>query len=366
MDNSVSKHQPEDVKLYLFGVFLERMWALIPQKIRDLLEALAFRVAPTVPVSLSDVLSDAKTKRTAALAATWTMFFCLVVNVGWTAVTGTLFGSDPNRIYFVDDWPNLVNYIFICPLYMACCSVLLTLVARSWPKLRSLAYGSSAPQRKRNLTLGAAVILVCGVSTALTAKYVSECLDPMIYEKVGWYIENVTKNGIRVLGPLGVYYSIMTFVLMAFCLAALLGYIAVFLACIQIGRNIAKEGESSTLTFDDLQSQLVTFTLTYLAAKLLAGALMMNAYTWTWEKPHGSFNLVAMGLALSIFGVFLVSVPRYYIELEWFRLKIRKAQALGIPNDIHYDDLRPFNVKLTAYIVDAVLVSGFMGSFWFR
>jgi hypothetical protein len=69
-------------------------------------------------------------------------------------------------------------------------------------------------------------------------------------------------------------------------------------------------------------------------------------------------------MALSLFGVFFVSIPRYYIELEWFRLKVRRAKESQDFTEIRHDDLRPFNTRLIAYIVDVFLISGFIGSFW--
>jgi hypothetical protein len=96
---------------------------------------------------------------------------------------------------------------------------------------------------------------------------------------------------------------------------------------------------------------------------------MLNAYTWRWSHPQGSYNLILMGLALSFFGVIFVSIPRYYLELQWFWARIAQQP------DERYEDLRSWNLPfigpwdrkptLVAHVLDTLLIGGFIASFWF-
>ena len=79
-----------------------------------------------------------------------------------------------------------------------------------------------------------------------------------------------------------------------------------------------------------------------------------NAFTWKWEKPTGSFNLNAMVWVLVIVGVFVVSFPRYYIEIEWFYFKVRQAEASGSPIPRDSDDIRDKWIRDAAAVVDIV------------
>jgi uncharacterized RDD family membrane protein YckC len=119
---------------------------------------------------------------------------------------------------------------------------------------------------------------------------------------------------------------------------------------------------TNEITFATIREMLSDFTQAYIVMKLLAVMLVLNAYTWKYERPEGSLNVAAMNAALLLFGVFFISVPRYYIELEWFRFRVRRSRAQGAQDDLEPDDIRPFSVRFAARIADGLILSGFLYS----
>jgi hypothetical protein len=240
----------------------------------------------------------------------------------------------------------------------------------SYPRLSAASDRVQAPKPLARPAPIASVLLFILLSAALgTANFIRECLDPSIYHRVGWYVREVTPDGIRVLGGLGVWYVILNFTLGVVVLAGAFSYLALCVACIRVGHGLADYSPTAPeLTFEELKSNLSTFTSGYLLAKLLTASLMLNSITWRWEHPVGSLNMIGMGLILSIVGVFFVSVPRYYVELEWLRYKERALQSPAATTTdgavTRVDDLRPFGTKVWVYFADGLLISGFIVNFW--
>ncbi|OLC66645.1 MAG: hypothetical protein AUH79_05790 [Betaproteobacteria bacterium 13_1_40CM_4_64_4] len=114
-----------------------------------------------------------------------------------------------------------------------------------------------------------------------------------------------------------------------------------------------------------------TFTQVYLAGKLVVALYMANALVWRTSQAQHSANLLVLGGALTFFGVVFLSIPRYYIELQWFRLRTaRPGTAVTAPE---YEDLRPWEIdfvggswkpRVAATVIDILIIGGFVGSFW--
>lgn len=359
--------RPNEPKLFLFSLATGAVRRVPPLRwLVKVASGFLFEISPAVPLSLSASLSRRPFSHVLTTGIGLGLFFCLAVNAVWSVKVGTFSGSDQERLYFSSDWPNLINYTFLCPLYVGLSLVLITRVIHAWPDLvRPSFMGDVRPLGVPKRSIGVASGVVLFVSAIVTARYIEEILDPNIYPMIGWYVEKETAGGIRVLGTLGVYYSLLTFCLTVVVLAALVAFCSFSFLTIRIGRIVAAQEVSSPLTLGILKKNLAGFIESYLAAKLLAGTLVLNAYTWKLEKPEASANLVAMGLALILFGVIFVSVPRYYVELEWLKLKLRRALETGEDiQDLHSDDLRPFGTKLWSHFLDWLLFSGFAVSFF--
>ena len=92
--------------------------------------------------------------------------------------------------------------------------------------------------------------------------------------------------------------------------------------------------------------------------------LMINLLTWKWAQPHASFNFYLMRLILSTAGVFVVSFPRYYVELEWYSFKVRAALARGEPLPSQSDDLRDWRIRAVAWVLDLFFGVTFLITAW--
>ncbi len=357
--------RPDEPRQFIFAVVLS--WFARVKPLRWLgraVEQTLFSVSPTIPRTVSVALQDVSVRSAMVSGASVGFFFCFVVNAVWSLRVGSFFGSDADRLYFTEDLPNLVNYVLLCPLYVGFSLVLISRAVVGYPTLARppLARGS-APDGVPRLPLAVSLSVVLIVASLLTSNYLVEILDESVYEKAGWYLELRDGAG-RALGAFGVYYAILNFCLMVVVLTALVAFGSLFFLCVRTARLLASEPSSSELEFETLRSNLIYFTDSYLFAKLLAVALMLNAYTWRWEQPESSLNLLGLGLALSFFGVFFVSFPRYYLELEWLKFKVRRATYKGEPIDLRHDDVRPHATRVVAHVLDLMVVSGFVLTFF--
>jgi len=159
-----------------------------------------------------------------------------------------------------------------------------------------------------------------------------------------------------------VYYALLNFALLSVCVMAALAFVSLFFLCVRFGQIVARQPVTNNISFETIRGMLSDFTQAYIVLKLLAVALVLNAYTWKHEAPTGSLNVVAMNAVLVLFGVFFISVPRYYIELEWFRFRVRRSLARNTPDDLERDDLRPFHARVVGWVADGAILSGFLYS----
>jgi hypothetical protein len=362
--NKPTVPNPQDERLYLFAIALKVSRFPIIRNIVSLVSLVLLYISPGVPVALHDTLKRIPPRRALLPGILIGLFFCLIVTVSLSVFADTFKGNDPNRIYLSNDWPNIVNYSILCPLYIGLSAHLIALVINGWPNLTNLPFQASKPMELPRRSISFSIFLILGLSIGFTVNYLQECINPAVYPKVGWWVDTIGASGERVLGIVGFYYTILNFTLLFICLTALASFLSMFFLCIRAGKALANELPSSAITFESLRKILTQFTESYLVAKILTAILMLNAYTWKFEKPLASFNMTMMGGALAVFGVFFVSIPRYYIELEWFKYKTRKAIFNGEEPSLHKDDIRPFGTRVAAHIIDLFIVSGFILTFF--
>lgn len=355
-----AKINPGDIKIFLFS----RLLNYCPPLLRHLSWLIVVGISPEVPVSIGKLFSDRGTRRAGSFGAVMTFLACFVVILVWCSLTQTLRGNQPGRIYFLNDYANLLNYTVICPLYVGLSCALITTVLRGWSKLAEFAEPDSSSAGRLISAAGVvfSAIFLAGISTA---NYIAECLNPKIYSLTAWYVAEVV-DGRRVIGALGVYYAVINFSLLVIIIIAAYAFLSFFVVSVQVGDRLKNWNPVNPLSFEQLSAKLSTFTEAYLLFKLLAAALMLNAFTFKWSRPHHSLNFWLFGAAITFFGVFFVSFPRYYIELEWLQLKFRMAQSGTPAEKPRYDDLRPFHTQLIVYFIDLLIIGGFITSFWFQ
>ena len=298
---------------------------------------------------------------------------CFVVVFVWSAMVGTLIGSDPTRLYFLKDWVNLLNYTVWCPLYIGFGAVLIATIIRGSGELKQLVRQNEAGSRPVGSyrSIFSILLLVLVVSLFANAKFMTENLNPAIYPRNYWFIDHVMPDGSRVIGAFGFYYGLLNFCLLLFSLLVAAAFVSEFRLVLQIAESLDHVKAGSSMTTEVLRTRLTTFTQAYLAGKLAVASYMGNALVWKTSQAQHSNNLAVLGGALTLFGVVLLSIPRYYIELQWFRL--RAAMPSAAESDPEYEDLRLWEVdflggswkpKLVAHVLDTLMIGGFISSFW--
>lgn len=373
MSNTQQFSTPQESKAWLFHHAIRLYNALVPRSVRSFMKLLLFQVSPDVPTSLTGAWRDASLNAVFTVAAALTFIMCFVVVLVWSAIAGTLTGSDPSRLYFLKDWVNLLNYTLLCPLYIGFGAVLIATTVRGWAELNGLTSSDrlQAPpvDTDRRVFLLLLVILVAAFFA--NAKFMTENMNPSIYPRTYWFIDHVRSDGSRAIGAFGFYYGLLNFCLVLFSLLVVAAFVSEFRLLVQIGESIDRLSTDQSMSTEGLRKRLTTFTQAYLAGKLVVASYMANALAWRTSQAQHSTNLVVYGGALTLFGVLFLSIPRYYVELQWFRLRTAKrSTAVAVPE---YEDLRPWEIdfvggswkpKLVAHIIDTVIIGGFIASFW--
>ena len=361
MSSEINTEVHPDEKIFLFALFLKLIRFRFLKRVFKLGYEVFFSISPDIPVDFSIVMRNSSLKKAFWSGILFGWIFCFAGTVVVTALSGTLIGNEPDRLYFLHDWQNIVNYLVICPLYLAFSFQLITAVIKGWPALTSIPLVpiQKFPLPRRSITFGMFIIIVVGI--LFTLNYINESIDSSVYSRIGWWVGEIGLGNERILGLVGTYYLILTFMLQTVCLAALFSYLSLFYATIRVGKAIAIEETFNAITFKSLSQSLASFTEAYLSVKLLTATLMLNAYTWKLERPEASINMVVLNSILAVFGVFIFSIPRYYIELEWFKFRLRRANANNeLLSEYIREDLRPYRTRIIVHVVDTLIISGFI------
>jgi hypothetical protein len=366
--NTPKPSAPKDWRAWLF-FYVQAAYSKLPPLVRHVLEAVIVKVAPNVPDSVTSVFRDAAYGRAIMGGYVVTFALCFGVTAIWSAVEGTWSGSDPNRMYLSRDLTDMLNFSIVCPLYVGFGCALITACVRGWGQLRELEGSPTHAElalprwNSKSLGLPAIAFIVLLAAGLFTANFMNETLNPAIYPKAFWYVSGIAVNSERHIGALGVYYTLLMFSLLAFSLFALAFVFAGFLAGIRIGDAIERDGTRRPVSVEELRIRLSTFTQIYILTKLLAAAYMANALTWKWEHPVRSVNFNLLGVLLTAFGIYFISIPRYYIELQWYEAKVKYSDLTSNVSE-EYDDIRPWTVRNIAGVVDTLIIGGFFVTFW--
>src|SRR5438093_1562574 len=126
---------PEDTKLFIFDWALRCIRALVPKSVQNFSKFYLLGVSHHVPVTLVDLPQNAKPLRAFRTGVALGWLFCLGGVTFMTYLAGTLTGSDPNRVYFSKDLPNIINYVLLAPLYIGLAAAFIVLVLLSCARL---------------------------------------------------------------------------------------------------------------------------------------------------------------------------------------------------------------------------------------
>lgn len=400
MKNQEDENHHGEPKLFWFTKFLELGRLPIIRQLGLLISLIFVKVAPEIPVSLRKSYTGPDGLRAGIIGFSIAIFFTLVLNIIITGVNGTLYNgtlfsgwtvheigqTNYSVMYFLDDWWNLVIYILVCPTYVGATCWLVVLVVNHWGEINEfrvieVSQNSSMAKKKpfsmlKSIALG---LLVMSVAFLLTTNYINDVVKLRESNQHYWFTTNVSQdtleeqiidNGDGIenltvyydLRAPGVYYFLLNFCLLMVTLIALTFFMSIYKLVLGIGKALESRNVIEGLEFEILKSKLYTFTEAYLVTKVIIACYVVNIYIWA-GSPLGkgvTENFEIAIILLAIIGVFLVSFPRYYVELQWYKLKLRSKE--GVELDLRYEDLRTFRIKNYAHLLDYFLLGGFLFS----
>lgn len=319
------KEAPSD-KVALFYYYIFKLFDIgFFKHIKIFLSKLLINLAPNLPESIELRQKKNQELRLFLISYLLVVVTLFVVHVCWTFAEGTFSGSNEGVYYFSQDIPNVINYLLIVPLYV---SFSCLLIARSFSSFQKMKEGIPKtvqsqlvfqyPQASLFLVFAICVFL----STFLTIRYMNELVDPQIYAKQYWFITQTTVNGQRLLSSISMYYMIMTFVLFFFGIFTIFIYFSMMLMTITIGSKIPQIDRFNDM--GDIRHFFKDFLRINLYGEVIVAVFMMNAFSWDRQKPVNSFLFYAFIFALWCFGAFIISIPRYYVEIEWHKYQFSR------------------------------------------
>ncbi len=353
---------PEDEKIRYYSYFYCAYDKLTPAPVRRTIQYLLGIISPTIPADLSADLVGASAVAAGLTAALMTFLFSFVGTVGLTYWNGTLSGIDPSRMYFSQDVYNIILYALVCPCYVGLGAALVTAVVQGYGKIQALACSvSSNVTTKFQIHIPLGIFIILSLSALFICKYALAVSDIDRVGKVYWFIEQSPKGDLR-LGFVFFYYILLNFCLLVATLTFLGCFCSMFLVSISVGDALSY-AELSDLEFESIRLKMGTFVTVYICAKLLIVAYMINFYIWSASPlAVAQENVLATKVALTIFGIFFISLPRYYIEYQWHLFKWRTPGLRAAISQ--HDDLRTRRVRTLAFFADTTLIGTFVASVW--
>nr|WP_321486092.1 hypothetical protein [uncultured Draconibacterium sp.] len=358
---SQNENLHDEPKLFWYSKLLELGKLPFFRQIGLLISLVFISVAPEIPVSLRNSYTGPDGLRAGIIGYIITFVFTFLANTLGTFLNGTLIGNNDKIIYFLQDWWNLALYILICPLYVGLTCWLVVLVIKSWNDIYDYQKNdinkNSNREKFKMIKAIALALLILSVAFFLTTNYINDVLTLKESNQFYWFLTDV--DGQYELRGIGIFYFLLNFSLLIVTLIALTFFMSIYKLLMKVGKSLATRQEIGKLEFQDIKAKLSTFTEGYIVTKGIIATYIVNIWIWI-ASPIGkgtTINLIIALALLTIIGFFLVSFPRYFVELQWYKLKLR-ATDKDILNK-SYEDLRTFRVKIIAQVLDWIFIGGF-------
>jgi hypothetical protein len=274
------------------------------------------------------------------LVALLTSVFLFGGNAVWAYFDGQLFpDANAATLNFFEDWPNMINYTVVCPLYVMLCTCFLVHIRRLRSGLRNAALFETlrmeaTPSRvttQRLVIIGALCLLGSFVSISVFAGELKR------YPQLYWF-QTLGVGGEKVASAHSFYYVLTNFALNVIVLATLAMHLELFAVAAIVSRRLQQlrdaKGEAATgsggeapggssdisqWSKDRLVQMFAPFSALYLVSKAIVIVLLVNMYTWK-AAQLSFFGLLDMTIViLGLAGAAIVSYPRYHIQYWLFR-----------------------------------------------
>jgi len=368
-NDALTKNHPSLPKRAAQFHFISNMTKrFIPLKIRNYFSTSFFYLSGEIPFSISEFFKGSRIGKAFWGAFILTFLFAFVGQVITTYLQNSFSGDNIEKIYFSDDLKNIINYVFICPLYVGLSTIFfLTLINI---RLGAGDLASMLGNREKDFSNGgmpAVVImfLVLSMPAIGIVNYISEVLDPAVYSKEFWFISKTAPSGDRILGMAGIYYALVNYVLQLITVLAAFSFAYLVYYAGKVGELIDNKDVRNEIVFTKLKDHLSQFVYGYLIAKALVATYMINIlYTWPVSNPTESTNYVAAGVLILLIGLFIVPFPRYYIQMRWYEFAKQRAEE-GFGEYPSYQDLRTENIQGISWFLDSLIILNVAKEIWF-
>jgi len=246
-----------------------------------------------------------------------------VVNIILTALSGRLlFDDDPLTRNFLEDWPNLINYLILCPTYIL---VSIAFIHNSMG-IKQKIYDTNLFKtleitfnRARQKKLYIFYFILPFILSLLAIAFYGSELEEYKYK---FWFENGAGRFEKVVNYYYLFYSI---VLLLIILTAASFHFEVFAVaksfgkkiksyCIKNNKKDIEELPDELFEKESIKKIFSEYTSLYTLSKILVIIVLINMYTWKAQDPDFWGMLDFTIVALSVLGAAIVSYPRYHIQ----------------------------------------------------
>jgi hypothetical protein len=276
------------------------------------------------------------------ITGTVAFLFCMPGTIIATIRSGTFYGTQAGMEYFVQDPADLIDYLFICPIYVGFASWIIYLMLSKVRAIDNLADNclqrETIPRgerrRKQNpftaickairehaLNFTTSFIAIAAFTYGMTYMYISNILTVSRVNKRYWFMSDTAINGHWQLNDAGKYYAVLNFFLLLVTAMAVMSFFRLFIETLRVGNRITKDTVNQHMSFEAIQHTLKYFTESYLVAKALCIVYLFNIITWNYSTLVHTNNYWISVIMILIMAVIFISYPRYYVEYQWHNYK---------------------------------------------
>lgn len=271
--------------------------------------------------------------------------------------------NNPNTMNFLEDIPNLINYIIITPIYML---FGITFIYSSL-KIRKKLFNSELFKHlgflynKRNHFYAIAFYFLFAFlfTPIITAFYGSELNE---YGYIFWFQSGET----RINNAHSNYYLIYNFFLLYVVLTAVVFHFEMFWIAKKFGSKLKslmktkkqdrnKEILDFLLDYDKIRELFSPYISLYSISKIIIISVLLNLYTWRAQQPEFIGMLDVTIIAYTLLGAAIVSYPRYHIQY-WLYKAWQLLDKDSYP-DIRYSIAQGFASLADVFILGAALIN---------
>ncbi|NUO19898.1 hypothetical protein HUU59_10650 [bacterium] len=295
----------------------------------------------------------------------YSVLILLIVQGVWALTDGT-FWPDKNPLtkQFLEDTENLLNYAIVVPVYLV---FVFAFLGRIYTLDEDLKRSDETnmfdhrPQRDKPNVLSAVIILL--ISLFGTVGYVH---DVMHYSSTYWFMSMPSPNvGFSLLGY---YYILVNFVLLFLISWVGMAHFKLFSTAARLGAHLKTElltrSDNDLYKWRDeskIKRALAPLSKLVVISKALILMLSVNMFLWKKNESNIGYQYDISIVILAMFGIWVFSIPRYYIQLHVFKIW-KKLDYL------EYKDLRmPWIYGLSSLInviLIGILIKVLLGETW--